>query len=228
MKTVSIIIPVFNAWQFTKQALKDLSYLPDNHEIVIVDNGSDDDTVMLSEYKDIKNFKLLKNQKNEGFAKASNRGYQESTGEIVIFLNNDIKVQSDFEGWTTALVKKTSSGCLVGPTSGLLDSNLNFVRESDRLPESGNTYLSGWCLAGERNTFDKLIVKDNSYKGPFDEWFVTYFEDTDLSFRAKQLGIKLEIQSVPVYHFGKMTSRKVGVSNLYINARQKFISRYGK
>lgn len=41
---LSIVIPVFNKYAFTKACLTDLSKLPEDHQIIIVDNGSTDET----------------------------------------------------------------------------------------------------------------------------------------------------------------------------------------
>ena len=43
-KVLSIIIPVWNKSHFTKTCLQDLAKLTNDHEIVVVDNGSIDDT----------------------------------------------------------------------------------------------------------------------------------------------------------------------------------------
>ena len=43
-KILSICIPVFNKFNFTKSCLKDLEKLPNDHEIIVVDNGSTDET----------------------------------------------------------------------------------------------------------------------------------------------------------------------------------------
>ena len=43
-KILSIVIPVFNKFNFTKACLSDLSKLSSDHEIIIVDNGSTDET----------------------------------------------------------------------------------------------------------------------------------------------------------------------------------------
>jgi GT2 family glycosyltransferase len=224
MKKISIIIPVYNAWMFTKQCLEDLDNLPkDLVEIIVVDNGSSDETINLMP----KGIMVIKNSSNEGFAKACNKGFENSSGEYVIFLNNDIKVQSNKVNWVQEFIDSIVEDELVSPNIGLIDSSFNFVKETDVMPKKlTGTYLSGWCLGGKRTTFNKLIVPSNKYKGPFEEYYVTYFEDTDLSFRARQQGIKLLLKKVPVYHFGKMTSRKIGISSLYVSARTKFIARW--
>ena len=218
---LSIIIPVYNNWNFTKSCLKDLSKLPNDHEIIVIDNGSSDLT-----QTEIKNYNVIykRNEHNKGFAKSSNQGFEFANGEFVLFLNNDIRVIKDFDTWTNNLILAAGNG-FSGPTGGMLDDKLNFVRETNQLI-GDNHYLSGWCLCGTQDNFKKMILPGNEYQGPFTEEFVTYFEDTDLSFRARDLGLSLTIVDVPVVHFGKTTSRKLNLSKLYFDAKLKFINKW--
>ena len=123
-KILSIVIPVYNKFNFTKSCLKDLSALPSDHEIIVVDNGSTDETRASLEFSDT--IKYIRNEKNFGFAKACNIGYSVSTSNNVLFLNNDIRVKSNFDNWTKSLIDRCDYG-LVGPTMGQLDNNLNFI-----------------------------------------------------------------------------------------------------
>jgi len=228
---LSIVIPVFNNWNFTKACLNDLSELKDT-EIVLVDNGSEDETIQINKeelpsFTRPENLVVLRSEENLGFARSSNWGCEVSSGEYVLFLNNDIRVQKDKSTWPSVLITEAQDGSLVGPNGGILDEHLNFIRETDKLVP-GNFYMSGWCLCAKREVFDKLVLSENEYAGPFIEEFTTYFEDTDLSFRARELGIPMKIVPVPVFHFGKMTSKKIGLLGLYQAAKVKFINKWGK
>lgn len=219
---LSIIIPVYNKWNFTKSCLEDLSKLPEDHEIIVIDNASSDTTTFLSSY--FPKVKLIKNETNLGFAKACNIGYVNSTGDSVLFLNNDIRVKSDFDTWTQKLIKYCDDKSLVGPTMGQLDNNLNFKQEKNS-PLTGNSYISGWCLAAHKNVWCKLILPE--YKGPFSEEFgLAYFEDTDLGFRAKMSKIDSVIVDIPVVHFGKQTSKQLNTYELYNSARKIFVEKW--
>jgi GT2 family glycosyltransferase len=101
------------------------------------------------------------------------------------------------------------------------------MRETTTI-EKGNFYMSGWCLCAKKDVFNKFILPENEFKGPFTEEFKTYFEDTDLGYRATELGIPFKIVPVPVFHFGKTTSMKLGISNLYLPAKAKFITKWTK
>lgn len=232
-KVLSIVIPVFNKYNFTKACLTDLSALPSDHEIIIIDNGSADETQKELE----KNAKIIYHREsvNLGFAKACNLGYSMTTASNVLMLNNDIRVKSNHEGWTQELIKWCHQG-LIGPTMGQLDSNLNFVQEANRLL-LGNSYMSGWCLASSKEIWDKLAIRREPTviydRTPppqiFSEEFgLAYFEDTDLSFRAKKLKIDFHVVEIPVVHFGRQSSSQLNTHALYKQARQIFVKKWGK
>ena len=223
---LSIVIPVFNNWNFTRSCLSDLIELPcDTHEIIVVDNGSTDNTREgLSTVFEKGRITYLDLGTNTGFAHACNHGFSQSSGDYVMFLNNDIRVKSDKKNWTSRVLEKADEA-LVGPTGGLLDSSFNFIKETNRFIDSPYFYMSGWNLTSSREIWNKLIISE--YAGPFSEEFgIAYFEDTDLGFRAHEQGIPLEIVDVPVVHFGKVTSKKLNTLSLYLPAKEKFIAKW--
>lgn len=223
MPKLAIVIPCWNNWKYTKNAVKMLNPLKDT-TILVVDNGSTDLTKnMVSEG----NVEVIHLQENLGFAKGCGYGfeYTASTHENIMFLNNDIKVINDFETWIGPLVEAAQQGKIVGPTVGCLDDNLNFICEASKWPSKGHAYLSGWNITASTETWQKLVL--DGERGPFSsEYGKAYFEDTDLGFRAKQLGIPAEIVPVPVRHFGKATSKNIGINDLYLNAKSIFLKKW--
>jgi GT2 family glycosyltransferase len=220
-KILAIVIPVFNNWLYTQKALKHLQKLPDNHLVIVVDNGSEDQTKRL---RSVPCREVIHNQVNLGFAKACNIGYARAVElgyENVMFLNNDIKIIERHENWTYPLIGRARGGEIVGPTAGVLDEHLNFVCETSKWPTKGYAYLSGWNITSSVKVWDHLVQEGEI--GPFSTNFFAYFEDTDLSFRANVMGLKQSIVSVPVRHIGRVTGKKLGLSNLYSQSRKTFL-----
>ncbi len=85
---VSVVIPAYNCAEHIAEAL-DSALAQDyaNKEIIVIDDGSTDDTVQVLEtYAD--QIRLIK-QENSGSAVARNRGIEESRGELIAFLDSD-------------------------------------------------------------------------------------------------------------------------------------------
>jgi hypothetical protein len=96
--------------------------------------------------------------------------------------------------------------------------------------------MSGWCLASSKEIWDKLAIRREPNTVIYDrtpppqifseEFGLAYFEDTDLSFRARKLGIVMRVVEIPVVHFGKQTSRQLNTHSLYQQARQIFLKKW--
>lgn len=227
-------MPVFNKFNFTQACLDDLFKLPEDHEIIVFDNGSSDQTTSL---KDINktNFKYIRSKINEGFVRACNKSFSLSSGSSVMFLNNDVRVQRNHADWTQPIldIVKNNKNTIVGPTIGILDDSFNFVKEvtftgTEKDPQFPPVqkywYMSGWNCTADRSVWEKLTLPGDL--GPFSTEFVSYFEDTDLSFRARQLGFQFSTAPVPVVHFGRVTSSSIGLSQMYSRSRNVFVKKW--
>lgn len=219
---LSIIIPVFNKINFTLSALNGLfkSNITTQCEFILVDNGSTDNTQKeLSQIKQ-DNFVYIRNKENLFHSKACNIGYQYSTGDNILFINNDIKVKAN--DWAEIILQNCSNA-IVGPTMGQLDDNSNFIKEANT-QLTGNVYISGWCIASSRDIWSR---RDIDGKGQiWDESFF-YFNDGDLSWWAKRANIPLKVITLPIIHFGKISSSQLNIQQLYLEGKKNFIKKWG-
>ena len=204
-----------------------MAELPENHQVVVFDNGSSDNTEqVIKDYKGKPTLTYIKSEINLGFSGGCNGAFLEAKGEYICFLNNDTKVRSNKEGWTQPLIENAGDG-LIGPTIGLLNRSLDFITEASVWPANREllVYLSGWNITAKRVTWERFILPGEV--GPFTtEFGKAYFEDPDLCFRAAEMGIPMKLLDVPVTHFGKVTSQKIGISSLYVPAKQKFVEKW--
>ncbi|HEY2388369.1 MAG TPA: glycosyltransferase [Candidatus Binatia bacterium] len=98
-RPVSVVIPTWNGRSLLDMSLPPLraalAAYPDGGEIIVVDNGSEDDTCahLAAEFPDVRVIAL---PTNEGFAGATNRGARDARHATVILLNNDMVVEPDF------------------------------------------------------------------------------------------------------------------------------------
>lgn len=84
---ISVIIPVRNGAPYIREAIQSiLSQTLPASEIIVVDDGSIDETYRV--VSEIENVKYVR-QEQSGQATARNRGFEESTGDIIAFLDAD-------------------------------------------------------------------------------------------------------------------------------------------
>lgn len=94
---VSIIVPAYNTAEYIHRAIESsLRQTHKNVEIVIVDDGSTDDTLkIVQEYTARDNRVRVFTQKNGGVSSARNHGIREAKGEFLIFLDSDDWLEDD-------------------------------------------------------------------------------------------------------------------------------------
>ncbi len=86
MDEVSVIITTYNRARFAEEAIKSvLAQSFKNYEIILVDDGSADETEKILETYPLKYVR----QKHTGISRARNRGIAESHGKFVCFLDSD-------------------------------------------------------------------------------------------------------------------------------------------
>jgi GT2 family glycosyltransferase/Tfp pilus assembly protein PilF len=234
-KSVSAVIPLYGNPADIRQCLESLSLCLDLvQEVIVVDNASPDDAAEVAASFPFVTF--MRNEKNEGFAKASNQGYAASNGEVVLFLNSDTVVpraglQRLLEClWTSGSVAAAgpytnNAGHLqkIDPTYtslGTLDLFAEDFAERDA-QDVETDMLVGFCLACRRSVLDEL--------GAFDESFgLGTFEDNDLCYRMRRGGYRLLIAARSfVHHHG---SRSLGTlpnrSEVFAGNQRIFLAKW--
>jgi len=114
---ISVIIVSFNDKKFINPCLKSLIETSSglDLEIVIVDNNSEIPTSSLVAEIDYPHIKVIRNEVNEGFARAVNRGIENSSGDYYLLLNSDtIIYENCLANLLDFLDNNTDASC-VGP-----------------------------------------------------------------------------------------------------------------
>lgn len=89
---ISIIVPAYNEERTITQCIQSLLKLDyPNYEIILIDDGSTDNTYQLANKMKATNLKVI-HQENKGKSQALNNGIQNSTGEIIITVDADTTI----------------------------------------------------------------------------------------------------------------------------------------
>ena len=220
---VSIIVPVYNNFNYTYQCLSAIlnNSMNIKYEILIADDNSTDKTQIIK--KIIKNVKIIYNKENKGFIKNCNNASKFANGKYLLFLNNDTSVK---ENWLSSLVELMEQNEFIGLTGSKL------IYPDGRLQEAGGIVWCdgsaanyGWGSDPELPEFN--YIKDVDYisgasilirhelwnkLGGFDEQFLpAYYEDTDLAFSVRKLGYRVVYQpaSVVIHYEGVSNGKDI-------------------
>ncbi|MFL6500614.1 MAG: glycosyltransferase, partial [Candidatus Udaeobacter sp.] len=213
---VSIIIPVFNQFEYTHPCLASLQAVQEQlpFEVIVVDDCSTDTTPEV--IAQIPGVVYLRNNSNSGFIASCNRGAKTARGKYLVFLNNDTSVKP---GWLTALLDTFKEELRVG----IVGSKLLYP--DGRLQEAGGIIwqdASGWNYGkfDDPGKPEYNYLRDVDYcsaaalmvpkalfesAGGFDSRYAPgYYEDTDLAFKIRQAGYRVLYQplSEVIHHEG--------------------------
>ena len=106
MEKVSVVLPVYNGAECLSNAIQSvLSQTYSNLELIIIDDGSNDDSVAIVQdfMKKDNRVRLLVNSENKGVSFSRNKGLDNSTGDFIAFIDaddewyfNKLEVQMDY------------------------------------------------------------------------------------------------------------------------------------
>jgi hypothetical protein len=219
-----VVIPNWNGADMLASCLESLENQTEKCQIIVVDNGSDDESVSLIK-KQFPTVTLLEFPDNAGFAGGVNRGITSALGkgaEFIALLNNDAVADKN---WLKELAKEANSY----PKAGIITGKL--LRTDKKYIDSTGDFYTIWGLPFPRgrNQLDKgqydkaeevfgasggaSLYRAELFNqiGLFDEDFFAYFEDVDISFRAQMAGWKVRYTpKAEAYHGVGGTSSKMG------------------
>ena len=206
---VSIIIPVFNSEKIIRRCLESLlrqTYPTEKYEIIIVDNGSYDNSVKI-----IKEFpiKLFFEKRAHNSYMARNCGLRHAKGEIIAFIDADCIARKD---WLQNLIepfKDVNVGVVAGEVLNYKPMNLiqGFYAFSDFLRQETKVQKKVPAIGTANVAFRKVIF---NIVGQFDENF-RWGGDNDFGVRIqKETNYLIRFaKRAKVYHFHRISLKEL-------------------
>ncbi len=251
MTTVDIIIVNWNTGIQLKLCLASIESAQKTgfilSRIVIVDNASSDDSLSY-----IKEFTLpitvIKNDQNLGFAAACNQGAMHSQAAYLLFLNPDtilfydsllvpiqfmgnpthntigivgIRMVNEYGETILSAARFPTFRVMVGKITGLAHLLKSVFPPHHLSPtEISHSQIVDQVIGAYFLIRREVFLQCNG----FDERFFMYFEEVDLSLRAKQKGyVSYYLAEASAFHKGGGSSRKVRSVRLFYLLRSRFL-----
>lgn len=226
---VTVIIPNLNGKAHLDRcftSLREMDFDQKRLEYILVDNGSTDGSVryMNSRFPEVR---CIANTQNLGFCVACNLGARAAQGEIIVFLNNDMRVEKEWLHPLVDALESKETECAtslimtwdgkavnfggaganfhgIGFQQGIDDPNVEKYRDRKEI-----LFACGGSMAIRKDLFLEA--------GEFDEDFFAYFEDVDFGWRLWVLGHKvLFVPDSVAYHHHSATSKLMDVHKVRV------------
>ncbi len=196
--SIDVVIVAYNRYDLTASCLSHLSRQTETHHVILVDNGSTDDTRdrVRAQWPDAQ---LETFDENRGFAEACNRGVAAGRGEFIVLLNNDVDCRPDF-------LERVIAPLLADPGVGSVASLMlqPGERTIDSFGMAADPTLAAFprlqglpveragraapVLAGPAGTAAAYRRAAWEQIGGLDETMFAYMEDFDLALRLRSAG----------------------------------------
>jgi len=215
MKSISILIPNYNGAELLKEnlpyAFRALDKLDCRYEILVADDCSKDDSCQILELH-FPQVRLIKGDKNLGFAGNCNRGFAACEGETVLILNSDVKLSPEY---LSILLPFMEDDSVFGVSGSIMPDGPGEIMDAGKFPvwkgsmlntttnflpfENGQTAFPSLFLSGAAS-----LVNASKFRqmGGFLELLNPYyFEDAEVCFHAWRRGWRsLYVPQAKCYH----------------------------
>lgn len=231
-KSVSVVIPSYNGRGLLEENLPSLmravSAANVPVEVIVVDDGSSDDTFSFLEER-FPTVRVLVNERNLGFIETMNRGIRASRNDLVLSLNNDILVGEDLFERT---LSRFEDPAVFSVTPNVVDPRTQVNQaismlapgpcwfgitplEVSDLPDLDGEWPLFYALGGASFYDREKLLRLGGFDPVFQPF---YMEDIDLSYRAWKAGWKAVLEPrTTVWHKGSST-----ISGLHRRRKIKF------
>ena len=196
MSHVTVVIPNWNGARKLVTVLDSLrNQTRPMGEVIIIDNGSTDDSIAVAEQAGARVIAL---DSNRGFAHAVNRGIDQANGDWIAVLNNDVELEPN---WLALLIAEAetreawfATGKLLG-LRGQIDGTYDAICRGACSWRCGSGRADGPQWNQSRTIqfapFTAAVFRAELFKriGKLDEDYGSYLEDVDFGIRCALSGL---------------------------------------
>lgn len=223
---ITVVVVTYNGETWVKKNMDSLLASSYPIDIVVVDNASTDQTVLV--LKEYKNIQLIESKVNLGFGKANNIGIDRALkngADAVFLLNQDTWIYQDS-------IKNMAEKLFGNPSIGIV-SPMHLSPDEVTLDNNFNTYYSRFKEENESNAIRIVsfvnaaawLVSKECFKkvGYFDPVFNHYGEDRNFCDRLRYHKFKIGIvKNAAICHdrIVKLSSTKIELQSKYLILNQ--------
>jgi len=193
---LSFIIPTFNEEKNILSTLTEIKkHVPNEipYEIIVIDHGSADNTVSLANQLSDE----ILSQSGGTVAGLRNLGVKHSSGDILVFIDADVRLTSEWALNITQVIQQLDSNNKIVTGSWVsVPDNSSWIEKSwfQPLQKISNTHINSGHMIMSRELFNSL----NGFNPILETG-----EDYDISMRAKELGaVIIDNHKLKVIHDG--------------------------
>jgi GT2 family glycosyltransferase len=235
---VSVVVLNWNGIEDTLKCIDSINKLNyKNTELIVVDNGSEDDSVKILK-KLNQSFTLITNTENKGFAGGQLTALPYCHGDFIVLLNNDAVIDTDAIHFAIDTFQDDDEIAVVGGRSyrwsedeGTESTQFYSHQRIDPITGDVHTYglddnkiedvsnVSGACAF-----IRKAAIEECGY---FDPRFFAYYEETDLFARFRRAGWRIVYDPrVHIKHKDGASTKNKKYMYYYLMLRNQFIYAY--
>jgi glycosyltransferase involved in cell wall biosynthesis len=231
---LSAIICTYNRVNLLKEALESLvaqAIGKEQYELIVIDDGSSDETqecvLSYSEKLPLKYFF----QKNAGLASAKNHGIFASSGDILIFLDDDDKLATNFleqhlnmhkkypkENFAVLNYTTWDPSIKITPLMEFIVGTGEFLFSYSNL--KNNQILDYTYFWGGRSSCKRKFLLDH---GVFNPVFKFGCEDIELGFRLSKFGMKVVFNKEAISYMKRSIDFDGFIKRLYKQGQSQFV-----
>ena len=227
---ISVIINVYNGQNFIKKCLDSvINQTYKNLEILIINDGSTDNTLKICEGYNDSRIKII-TTKNLGLAMSRNVGIENANGDYLYFVDVDDLIELDTIEYLYNLCKKYN--CLISTCKSMDIYNYDFEvkQEKEKIDLLSSKDFLKKILLAENNcvaTWNKLIKKELFKNVRFEKRFSDDIVTTHkIIMNTDKIVCSNQIKYLYYKHIGSICSSKKEILEWNIDMYNAFLERY--